>query len=133
MQMTATAEKESLKWRECWHLNGQTKRNAFESVFLQNKEKVGSLIMEKRYKLLFATRQLGTFYCENHRVTLKPQVSTCLKVTNEGKYKCQVTSEQQKNKQNTICKVFSRSSFEPQQTGQVIYSGNNIPTVLMRK
>lgn len=70
MQMTATAEKESLKWRECWNLNGQTKHNVFESVILQNKEKVGSLIMEKWHKLLFATGQLGTFYCENHPESL---------------------------------------------------------------
>lgn len=30
----------------------------------------------------------------------------------EDKHKCQVISEQQNNKQNTICKVFSWSSFE---------------------
>lgn len=70
MQMTATGVKESLKWRECWNLNGQTKHNVFESVFLQNKEKVGCLIMGKQHELLFVIRQLGTFYCENHPESL---------------------------------------------------------------
>lgn len=35
-----------------------------------------------------------------------------LKNNIEDKHKCQVFSEQQNNKQNTICKVFSWSSFE---------------------